>query len=47
MFKDLIQKLFFGKKIHEEEIAKTKQQAKEIVLEANEEALKIKQEAEK
>jgi len=47
MFKDLIQKLFFGNKIHEEELTKTKQQAKEIILNANEEALKIKQEAER
>lgn len=45
MFKNLFKNLFFGKKIQEEE-AKIKQQKKEIILSANEEALKIKQEAE-
>lgn len=46
MFKDLVKKLFFGKKIQEEE-NRIKQHAKEIILNANEEALKIKQEAER
>jgi len=45
MFKDLLKKVFFGKKIQEEE-TRIKQQTKEIILNANEEALKIKQEAE-
>ncbi len=46
MFKDLFKKIFFGKRI-EEEKTRIKQQAKEIILNANEEALKIKQEAER
>ncbi len=45
MFKNLLQKLFY--KVKEKEIARAKQKAKEIILQANEEALKIKQEVER
>jgi len=47
MFKNLLDRIFFNKKAQEEELSKTKQQAKEIIFQANEEALKIKQEAER
>lgn len=45
MFKSLIQSLF--KKQRQEELQKVKQEAKEVVLKANEEAIKIKREAER
>lgn len=44
---DFLKKLFTSSKVREEEMAKTKQQAKEIILQANEKALEIKQEAER
>ena len=47
MFKNILEKIFHGEKIREQELEKTKQQAKEIILKANEEALKLKQEAER
>lgn len=47
MWQNLLNKIFFGKKAREEEITKSQQEAKEIVLRATEEALKSKQEAER
>ncbi len=47
MFKDFLRKLLIDKKQQEQDILTAKQQAKEIVLKANEESLRIKQEAEK
>lgn len=46
MFKNIFEKIFPSKKIRQQELEKAKQQAKEIILKANEEALKLKQEAE-
>lgn len=47
MFKDLLRKFLLDKKEEEAAELHAKQQAKEIVLKANEESLRIKQEAEK
>jgi ribonuclease Y len=47
MFKDFLRKLLVDKKQEEQAALNAKQQAKEIVLKANEESLRIKQEAEK
>ena len=44
---DFFKKLFTSSKAHEAEVTKTKQQAKEIILEASSKALEIKQEAER
>jgi ribonuclease Y len=47
MFKSLFQKLFFSQKDREEELKKIRQQAKEIIIKAEERALQIHQETEK
>jgi ribonuclease Y len=47
MFKDFLRRLLLDRREQEAEILTAKQQAKEIILKANEEALHIKQEAEK
>ena len=46
MLQNLLDKLFGGSK-RQEELARSQQQVKEIILKANEEALRIKQEAER
>lgn len=46
MFGSFIKKLLFGKRIEEQEI-KLQHEAKEIILRANEEALRVKQESER
>lgn len=47
MLPNFLKKFFLSKKEQEEEIARVKQQAKEIILKAQEESLKVKQEAER
>ena len=46
MFGSFFKRLFFGKQSEEQEI-KLRQEAKEIILKANEEALRIKTDAER
>ncbi len=46
MFKQILKKIFYSKELEKQEIDKTKQKSKEIILNANEEALSVKQKAE-
>ena len=46
MFKQILKKIFYSKELEKQEADKAKQKSKEIILNANEEALSVKQKVE-